>query len=389
MRIFSLFLIFLISVCLGLLLSHNPGYILIVVHHWSIQTSLIVGIAILVLIFLLLHLLLIGLHKINTIPESLDQWRAKRRIHYSQKFTNQGLIEFCQGYWSSAKKHLINGLPYSETPLVNYLTAASASQELGDTKLRDEYLQRAEQSVPEAKIAVQISQAKLQMEQQQWEQALSTLKDLQTVIPKNPYVLTLLMQLYQQIKAWPKVISLLPILKKQHIISVDDYEKAMRQAYLQSLLESNRFTLEEQDILINNLPKNLKDDPEIMNLYCQILIQKGEKEEAESLLRLCLKRQFSDLLIKRYGTLSVNQNQLHFAESLLKKYPDSPELLLCLGKLSRHFQLWGKAIAYLEKSIALKPSPDAYLQLGDLYTQLDKQIDAGNAYKKGLKQIVI
>lgn len=114
---------------------------------------------------------------------------------------------------AKSKNHLIQALPNSDTPLLNYLTAARAAQNMGDNQLRDNFLREAQQSMPEAKIAVELTQAELQLSNHQWEQALATLKHLHAIAPRHPYVLMLMMRLYQEVKDWPQLIALLPNLK--------------------------------------------------------------------------------------------------------------------------------------------------------------------------------
>ncbi|WBV63404.1 hypothetical protein PGH43_00365 [Legionella pneumophila 130b] len=82
--------------------------------------------------------------------------------------------------------------------------------------------------MPEAKIAVELTQAQLQLANHQWEQALATLKHLQDLAPRHPYVLKLLMNLYEEIKDWQQLIALLPDLKKNHIISDQAFEQLQK-----------------------------------------------------------------------------------------------------------------------------------------------------------------
>ena len=123
--------------------------------------------------------------------------------------TRKGLIEYSEGYWQKAKNHLIQALPNTDTPLLNYLTAARAAQKMGDSQLRDHYLREAQQSMPEAKIAVELTQAQLQLANHQWEQALATLRHLHDLAPQHPYVLKLLMNLYKEVRDWPQLIAIL------------------------------------------------------------------------------------------------------------------------------------------------------------------------------------
>lgn len=380
------FLVFLLSVWLGIQLSHDPGYVLITVNHWTIETSLVVAILIVAILFFITHSLLVLLKKLTSMPETYRQWRARKRIQSAQAKTRKGLIEFSEGYWASAKNNLIKALPDSDSPLLNYLTAARAAQEMGENQLRDDYLREAQQSVPDAKIAVELTQAQLQLAHKQWEQALATLRHLQDLAPHHPYVLKLLMRLYQEVRDWPQLIALLPDLKKYQVISDLDFDNLEHYAYEQSILDLVRLGQEEAlHKAIRNLPKKLKNDGEIISIYCQFLMQNQQEKQAETLLKHCLRKQFDEQLVSLYGRCKVNDQQLPFAETLLKKHGNSAPLLLCLGRLSAASHLWGKAKSYLELSISIQPMSEAYAELGKLYEQLGDQNLASQAYRHGLE----
>src|SRR5690606_25675395 len=202
------------SVYLGIQLNYDPGYVLIAINHWTVETTLWVAVCGLLLLYILTHLVLQFSHKIARTPRAVNKWNSRRLAHKAQATTRKGLIEYSEGYWQKAKTHLIQALPNTDTPLLNYLTAARAAQKMGDSQLRDHYLREAQQSMPEAKIAVELTQAQLQLANHQWEQALATLRHLQDLAPRHPYVLKLLMDLYKEVRDWPQLIALLPDLKK-------------------------------------------------------------------------------------------------------------------------------------------------------------------------------
>lgn len=384
-RALLIFLLLLASVWLGIQLQHDPGYLLIAIHHWTIETTVWVAVIGLILVFILLHTFLLLLHWIIHIPTSWRDWLAKRRIQHAQATTRQGLIEFSEGHWQQAKNHLIKALPDTETPLLNYLTAARAAQEMGDNKLRDDYLREAQQSMPEAKIAVELTQAQLQLANHQWEQGLATLRHLQDLAPHHPYVLKLLMQLYIEVKDWPQLIALLPELKRNHVVADTIYQQVQHQAYLQSLIDLIK--QDQSQLLIEfvaSLPKNLSHAPELIAEYSRYLLIKNQGEKAESLLKRCLSKQFNETLIDIYGQINCNEAQLGFAESLLKSQQHSSSLYLCLGRLGNYQHLWGKAKMYFEQSIEFGATPAAYLELGKLYEQLNEHANACATYQKGL-----
>ncbi|KTD22065.1 HemY protein [Legionella lansingensis] len=384
-RLLIVFLVLLASVLVGIQLNRDPGYLLIALNHWTVETTLWVAIVGLILIFFLLHALLLILAKVIKSPAALRDWQAKRRMQKAQAKTQKGLIEFSEGYWMQAKNHLIKALPDTDSPLLNYLTAARAAQEMGDNKLRDNYLREAQQSMPDAKIAVELTQAQLQLANKQWEQALATLRHLQDLAPQHPYVLKLLMRLYKEIKDWPQLIALLPELKKNHVISGEDFEKLRHNTYLQAMLELARASDPKAlTTMVAKLPKALVYDPELMAVYSSFLITQGENAKAEHILHQCLKKEFNEKLIGLYGQLKLGDAPLIYAESLIKKNPDSSILYLSLGRLSVTNHLWGKARGYFEKSISLRQTPEAYAELGKLLEKLNDQPGACEAYRQGL-----
>ncbi|CDZ77930.1 putative protoheme IX biogenesis protein [Legionella massiliensis] len=387
-RLSILFIVLLLSVFLGIQISRDPGYLLITINHWSIESTLWIAIIALILAFILLHSLLLLLTKLGRSPAKIRNWQAKRRVLKAQSITQKGLIEFSEGYWSQAQNHLIKALPDSDSPLLNYLTAARAAQEMGNNQLRDTYLREAQQSMPDAKIAVELTQAQLQLANKQWEQALATLRHLQDLAPRHPYVLKLLMHLYEEVKDWPQLIALLPELKKNQVVTGKDYDKLQQQTYLQAMSDlAKQAQPEALKKMVRQLPKSLNHDPALMAEYCQFLLSRNEHGQAESVIRNCLRKQFDEKLIDLYGRIKGDENQLSFAESLLKKHPHSAELYLCLGRLSLHNHLWGKAKSYFENSISLKASPEAYEELGRLFERLSDQTEACIAYRQGLALI--
>lgn len=388
MRIILAFFVLLSAIILGVQLNKDPGYVLIAVNHWTIETTLWIMILSMIFLFLMLHLILNIYHKMSQAPGALSKWHSRKLAQKAQAITRKGLIEYSEGYWSKAKKHLIQALPNTDTPLLNYLTAARAAQEMGDSQLRDDFLREAQQSMPEAKIAVELTQAQLQLANHQWEQALATLRHLHDIAPKHPYVLKLLSQLYQEVRDWPQLIAMLPSLKKYKVIDSCAFDALELYAYLQEL--TNLIKLNQQKavtLLFHSLPKSVATNPKIIATYVRFLFQNNDVNTAKDLLHHNLRKKYNSQLIELYSELPNDKNQLSFAEGFLKKNAHSAGLYLCLGQLCINKQLWGKAKYYLEKSNEMEPSAIAYMALGNLHEKLGNQELACSSYKEGLKSV--
>lgn len=385
-RILFIFALLLASGWAGIQLSQDPGYVVIGFKHWTVETTLWFAIFALITLVFLSYLLLGFIKKILHIPSCIRQWQQKRREHKAQAITRKGFIEYSEGYWSKAQKHLLKAIPNSDTPLLNYLTAARAAQKMGDHQSRDQFLRQAQQTTPDAKIAVELTQAELQIANQQWEQALATLRHLKDLAPNHPYVLKLLAELYQQVRDWPQLIELLPTLKKHRVLEEKAFEKFRQMVFCQGLADlikqGNQQAIDEY---IKKLPKDITYQVDLNLLYIDDLLEKKQDAIAETRLKLLIKKNPNEQFIERYGRCDhQSKEQLTFAESLLKKSKRSPALLLCLGRLSYKTQLWGKAQHYFEEALEMKASPEAYAEMGRLYEQLNEPEKAIEMYKEGL-----
>ena len=86
-----------------------------------------------------------------------------------------------------SEKNLMRHATDSEMPLITYVAAARAAQLQGEHERRDAHLRRAFEQIPEAHVAVLLTQAELQIAHKQHEQALATLRRLQEVDPDHAF----------------------------------------------------------------------------------------------------------------------------------------------------------------------------------------------------------
>jgi len=353
MKLIFFFVVLLSAIFIGLQIHADPGYLYLSLYSWSVEMPLWLAIVLLVFTFLVLHGLFLAVENILTWPNSWRQWRKK---HHFQKATQKieiGFIELNEGLCQAAQKHFITTLPYAPIPLLNYLMAAQTAQTLEQFDLRDRYLSAAERIVPHAKIAITLAKTKWLLEAHQWEQALAALTYLQNHTSKHPMVLKLLLQLYQATEDWPKVMSLLPDIKKSALFSEQAFIQIQYQAYLarlNQLIKLNLITKTQN--FMHQLPRDLKSSPKIMLTYAGFMLENNLIDPAEKILHAMS--------------------------------PLSSEVLFYIGKLCLKQKLWGKAKQYFESSLQLQPSKEAYGALGDLLMQLNNQEQAIEAYQQGL-----
>ena len=109
--------------------------------------------------------------------------------------------------------------------------------------------------------------------------------------------------------------------------------------------------------------------------------------EAAALVEGALKRHWSERLVYLYGQIEADAAaQFQVAEGWLKDHDKDPVLLLALGRLAQRNQLGGKARSYLEASIGLKPTVEAYQLLGSVLEQMNEPAAAMECYRKGVSR---
>lgn len=387
-KLFFIFLILFLAVGLGFIIQHDPGYVLLAYDDWRIETSVWVGVILLILSFVLGYFSIRLLKHTSSLSNKWQNWGQGRKQRDALRLTNKGVLEATEGRWAQAETDLIKSAEHSPTPLVNYLTAARAAQQLHAYERRDTYLRTAHHCYQEADIAISLTQAHLQVESQQWEQALATLQHLHRIAPKHNFALKLLHHVYLELKDWPGLLNILPNLRKYKVLPEDEVEIVEKKIYvtlLRKSLDMNNWT--DLNKTWDIIPKSWRHNPEIVHLYCQGLIQQQQSVLALPLIEATLKRHWNSQLITLYGIIppvEKGSKQLSYAERWLSHHPNDPTLLLCLGRLSIREKFWGKAKDYLESCLKITSLPETHQELGRVYEALKEKDIALYHYREAL-----
>lgn len=380
------FVLLLLSIWLGLEMSRGAGYVFIAYRHWSVETSLWVAIIFLMVLFGVMYLIFRTLGRTARIAKSIRQWRRMRRYRQGRRLTNLGLCELAEGNWSRAESHLIKAAKITKDPLNNYLAAATAANAQQAYDRRDNYLRKADAATKDRTLAVGLTQAQLQINSQQWEQALATLEHLYQLDPHHPYVLLLLKTVYLKLADWQRLYRILPNLRKYKVESPAALETLEKTVALHLLTQAQQQGSHQLHMVWDNLSRRLQQDPELIQAYVRGLIAQRDDGSAIALIEHSLKKEWHPDLVKWYGLARGESpaKQLITAEEWLQKYPNEPELLLCLARLSIVEKFWGNARDYLRDYIKLTSSPAGYQELGRVYLSLGDKTAALECLQKSL-----
>jgi len=368
-----------------MVVQHDSGYVLINYGSWSMETTFNIFTLLALLAFIALYYAVRLILGTWHLPSKLSSWKHGHKAVGARKLTNQGLIALAEANWKRAEKLLSQSALHSDTPLINYLGAAQAAQKQGADLRRDDYLSQAYHSMPDAELAVGLTQAEVQLSHRQTEQALATLNHLRSIAPKHAQVIYLLKKLYEKLEDWDSLYDLLVELRKGNVLD----EKALLalefQVHHNRLLACNE--LEQLEQCWQAIPKRLRQSPQLLHDYARRLMRLGDEQKAEAQLNEYLKREWDPLLIRLFGLVQGADpgRQLATAEHWLGEYGQHADLLLTLGRLNLRNQLWGKARSYLEASLGIKPQAETCCELGTLLQQLGEKEKAAGYFRQGLE----
>ena len=364
-------------------LLQDPGYVVINFQNYLIEMSVPILLAFIFLVVIGAWLLV----KLFRAPKKIGEAAGRYRMGRAGQRLTKGVIEVAEGNFAKGEKLLARAAHVSDAPLLNYLQAARAAHLLGNDERRDDWLKQAYEQAPEAANAVLLTQAELQLDREQYEQALATLRRLEESSPNHSHALDLLGRLYFRLEDWSHLSDLLPKLRKRGRLDESTLDKWSERVYIEKLDQA----VDGEAILAawKEIPKGLKSHLPLLEAYYSSLMRTGMHEKAEKDLIADIKREWRGPLVRLFGMVEGTNatKQLKNAENWLKNHGEDADLLLTSARLCLRNELWGKARSYLETVISIRPSPEAYQEYGRLLNRLGEGDAAADAYRTGLGMV--
>ena len=375
-----------LGVGVAVLAARDPGYLLIHWNGWQIESrSLVVTLAVLLLLFFLLHWLLNLGGDLRRAGERLGQFGRRRRQTRARRSLVKGLLELAEGRWQSAERWLIRHVADSDTPLLNYLAAARAASQLGATERRDRYLAKAHETTPEADIAIGLSQAEEQFAAGQYEQCLATLQHLHRLDAKHPHLLQMLLRVHRALNNPEAQLELLPQLRRRKLLPESELARIERECFQDLLAEAA-----DAAAVWSRIPKALQRDAALVAQYARLLQDQGDEQAALNLLQNELRHRWDPELVVLYGRLASRDLDAHLAtaQRWLRRHGEDPALLLTLARLYQQAGELDQSAEYYERAIALNPTAQARRDYGRLLEGTGDRAGALQQFRAAVEQMM-
>ena len=370
----------------GFLIAQDPGYALFAYQNWTVEMPLWLSLAFIFITVSALCALFWIIHWLQSSSQKIKQWVQNHQQQNARIQTNKGLLALSAGRIQEAERYLSHSAAHNDHALVNYLYAAQAAQLLGAFDRRDHYLERASKIKGQSPVAVELTQATLNLQAGRLQEEVPHLEALYQENPKNTEVLRLLSETYQKKQDFKSLLNLLPVLEKKSIFSTARFQQLEQKTYTALLPICAQEGLKNLMAFWDKAPKTIHQNPRLIERYAELLIQAEAFIPAEKLLRQAILKQWDMGLIRLYGLFQSPhlKDQQRFVASLLSEHPTDEFLLLTAGRISVHNKELNQARDYFEKSLHLKPMAETYAALGELVEQLEPASDPQEYFKKGL-----
>ena len=365
--------------------AHNSAYVLLVYPPYRIDMSLTLFVMLLLLVLLAGYSLVRMVMAAAALPAHARRFREQRDHAKSQALLNTALNAYFEGRYAAAERAAVHAMELGETSALHSILAASSAHELREFDKRDEYLAVAESKDAGDSTMRLMATTKFMLDQRDPEAALEALEKLRaTGVKSHLGALSLELKAQQQAGHWGEVLSIVKELEKRQAIDVTVASQLRQQAYLESLRSAQ--SAPEVAGCLRKIPADFKRRGKVAATAARALMQHGDCVTAHQLLTDSLNAQWDSDLVALYGDCQTGDAiaQIEQAEKWLNQHREDAGLLLALGKLCVHQQLWGKAQNYLDASISVSPSHAAYTALGELSERLGKSEETYRYYQQAM-----
>lgn len=354
--------------------AEDPGYVLLRLRGWRVETTVVAA----VVILLLTWAVLTALWRLLRWPFGAFS-RRHRRV--SQQRMSDGLIALIEGRHGDAERDLNRASRLQSLRGPALLASAEAASRRGEHGRAMEALNEASQSVPQA---ARIMRSRVLRREGKPVEALALLipeSEKGTLTPGGWRELILAALANGDIK---RARDALPPLQKSGALGNRAYAALEADVLVASINAStDGAALNAQ---WSQLPKAQRRIPAVVDAYARRASSFGLNLPAMDEVESALRRDWSPLLIETYGTLSGDdvEARLRRAEGWLDAHPNDANLLLTLGRMCNRLQLWGKAKQYLARSLELAPGAAAWEALGNTFAGQNDAAQAQLYYRNAL-----
>ncbi|MCW8334996.1 heme biosynthesis protein HemY [Vibrio paucivorans] len=371
-RLIFLFVVLGAGLFAGTQYAGQQGYVLISVANKTIEMSVTTLVIFVIATLAVLFGLEFIIKRALRASSSTWNWFSVRKLKRSRRYTNEGIIKLLEGDWKAAEKKVTRWSNHHDMPLLCYLVASEAAQGMGDKQKRDHYLELASQQ-ENSLLAVELTKAKQQVRESEFNLAFDTLTTLKNSYPNNSILLNLLKTVYIELKLWQPLLDLLPKLSKSKLIDSEELQILSQRG--QCGLLSNVAQQQGSEGLVNHwnsLPKKVKTDLHLIECFAKQLMARKADSQAYTVVKEAIKKHPNSSLYNLLPEMNLSDSHpvVIMLEGCLKKDGNNAPAHSALAQFYMRDENWEQAQQHLEKALSVRSDVSDYAYLADC---LEKQ----------------
>ncbi len=397
-KYFILFLLFLTALLfLGDIILKDVGYVLISFHHYALETSVWILVITVLFVLIILHACSNIIGQLIGLKSVFSQWREGKQSKQTKNKVLEGTLLALDQEWDKAEKCLKQGLKSSDYEALSLLGLAQIAHTNGDITQRETYL-KSLKALTELKgnNTIELMHAEFLIQNQQWEQALTTLETLQKQNSKNPKALQLLLKIYIHQKAWSMGLQLLTQMQKLKTIDPSEYLKQQKafysqilahKAYTYSTSTEKKSASEQLYEIWIQLPKTICLDSQFVSKQIALFKHYNLHYLIQKILEASLKKKADPDWILSYGYMDIKDPNLliNFLEKEAKLLSTLAEYHLVLGYLYGRLAQWNTAQDFYHKSLSIQPLQQCFYEMAQMHIARNELKQSIECYKKALQ----
>ena len=357
------------------MVATDPGYVLIRLGGWRIETTVVFAIVALLVLWGVLSLVV-----------RLSRWPFRAWSHRTQRRGREriaaGLTALAEGRYGKAMRDLERASHQTGLRAPALLAAARAAHAGGEPARADASLDEAAETEPAAALALR---ARFLIEQGKPDAALDLLKTTQSTAPLAPSAQRLLAESALACGDHATALDALAALGRSGQLAESTYESLQSRVVATALLAAPDSV--QLNTMWTGLTRAQRSLPEAIGAYARRAAALGVMLPALDEIESALRKSWSESLIRTYGELGEADadTRLRRAEGWLDAHPNSPGLLLTLGRLCIQAHIWGKAREYLERGLSIEASAELWEALGECFLGQGDEEEAARCLRNALR----
>jgi HemY protein len=369
------------------LVAHNDGYVLVFIPPKRIEFSLTLFVLLGLIVFAVAYFFVRAASYTLSLPEMVRDFRLSRAREKARHALYDAITSSYEGRYARAEKSARAAFDAGEERALAALVAARAAHRLQRPEMRDEWLGRAAEAGAAAgqaslNHARLMTTAELLVDERRDREALGVFAELNRSGARHIATQRLALKAMTRAGAWNDALKVARQLEDHRAVHPAVAAKTREAAYAALFAGADAQSIKEQ---LRRVPRAERRVAAIARPIASALIAAEMAREAGDVLEEALDADWDDELGRLYVACATDATgaraQIERAEAWRLRHPREPGVLLTLGRLCAREELWGKAREYLEQSISVRPTRDAYVELARMFDATGRADDANRCYR--------